>query len=152
MVSFKFLLFKQKLIAMLSHLVYISTRKNNCTDRDIERILEASRQNNAEKNITGALLYSETQFVQYLEGEYNDIVALYDHIKKDDRHHKAALISSCVIAERSFPSWQMGAKKLSSIDYQTDMTTDDRKVFEAVLAGKEQESSKAIALINKLFR
>lgn len=137
---------------MLSHLVYVSTRKKNCTDKEITQILEACRKNNLAKDITGVLLYSDTQFVQYLEGEYQEIIALYDHIKKDDRHQKAVMVSSCAIAERSFPSWQMGAKEFNKVTYDTDMTSDNKRIFETVLAGQEQQSSKTIALIKKLFK
>ena len=137
---------------MLSHLVYVSTRKKSCTDEEVALILEASRKNNASRNITGVLLYSETQFVQYLEGEYREIVALYDHIKKDDRHHNAVMVSSCAIAERSFPSWQMGTKEFHKIAFHAEMSPDDKRIFETVLAGQEQQSSKTIALIKKLFR
>ena len=137
---------------MLSHLVYVSARKKSCTDEEVALILEASRKNNASRNITGVLLYSETQFVQYLEGEYREIVALYDHIKKDERHHNAVMVSSCAIAERSFPSWQMGTKELNKIAFHTEMSPDDKRIFETVLAGQEQQSSKTIALIKKLFK
>ena len=137
---------------MLSHLVYVSIRKRNCTDKEITQILEACQKNNLARDITGVLLYSDTQFVQYLEGEYQEIIALYDHIKKDDRHHKAVMVSSCAIAKRSFPSWQMGAKKLDKIIYNTIMDAADKETFEAVLAGQEQQSNKTIMLIKKLFK
>ena len=137
---------------MLSHLVYVSTRKKNCTDKEIAQILETCRKNNLARDITGVLLYSETQFVQYLEGEYQEIVTLYDHIKKDDRHQNAVMVSSCAIAERSFPSWQMGTKEFHKIAFHAEMSQDDKRVFETVLAGQEQQSSKTIALIKKLFK
>lgn len=137
---------------MLSHLVYVSTRKSNCTDEEIAKILAACKKNNKDQDITGVLLYSDTHFVQYLEGAYSNIISLYDHIKKDDRHKNAVMISSSAIKERSFPSWQMGAKKFDNITYQTNMDAADKKVFESVLAGNEQQSSRAIALVKKFFK
>ncbi len=142
----------RSIIDMLSHLVYVSTRKNNCTQEEIEKILDACKRNNKEQDVTGVLLYSDTQFVQYLEGDYKQIINLYDHIKADDRHKNAVMICSSPIQERSFPSWQMGAKKLENITYRTQMDIADKEIFASVLAGQEQQSSKAIALLQKFFK
>lgn len=137
---------------MLSHLVYVSSRMKHCTEEEIAKILAACQKNNQHKDITGVLLYTDSHFVQYLEGNHQEIMGLYDHIKKDDRHAKAMLISSSPIRERSFPSWQMGAKKLDQVTYHGEMSQEDQAAFESVLAGQEQQSSKAIALVKKLFK
>ncbi|MGB5978359.1 MAG: BLUF domain-containing protein, partial [Cyclobacteriaceae bacterium] len=124
---------------MLSNLVYISNRKPNCSQKEIDQILEASARNNKELDITGVLLYSEAKFVQYLEGEYNVIMDLYDKIKKDDRHNNAVLISNSVVKERAFPSWQMGEKiiDLKSIEYGSAISPEDKKEFQKILSGEE---------------
>jgi hypothetical protein len=139
---------------MLSHLIYVSTRKPNCSAEEIEKILASCKKNNAQYDITGVLLYSDTHFIQYLEGTYKEIIALYDKIKTDQRHKNAMLISSSPIQSRSFPSWQMGAKKIDSkdIQYRTDITSDEKKVFDAILAGKTHETGNAINLIKKFFK
>lgn len=139
---------------MLSHLVYVSNRKPNCTEEEIQKILIACKNNNATLDITGVLLYSDLQFVQYLEGEYRQIIALYDKIKLDNRHKNAVLISSAQISERAFPSWQMGAKKFdsSSINFLTDIQESDKGVFRDILSGKNQEGNKAMMLVKKFFK
>jgi hypothetical protein len=136
---------------MLSNLVYISNRKSNCTPDEIAKILSACVRNNKELDITGVLLYSESKFVQYLEGEYKSIMALYDKIKLDNRHSNAVLISNGIINNRTFPSWQMGYKKvdLNSIEFNTALSEEERKEFQNVLSGKE--SNKAMPIIKKLF-
>ncbi len=139
---------------MLSHLVYVSTRTPICTDAEIQKILASCTKNNSSLDITGVLLYSNTNFVQYIEGEYQGIISLYDKIKNDDRHKSAVLISSAPINERSFPSWQMGSKKIdtSTIEFQTTMHDADKKIFNEILAGKNQEGNKALLLIKKFFK
>jgi hypothetical protein len=139
---------------MLSHLVYVSARKSNCTEEEIQKILASCKANNAAIDITGVLLYSDTHFIQYLEGEYKQIIGLYDKIKTDNRHKNAVLVSSAQIEGRSFPSWQMGAKKIdsSSIDFVTDVTATDKAVFNAIISGKNQEGNKAQMLIKKFFK
>jgi hypothetical protein len=139
---------------MLSHLIYVSNRAQNCTQAEIEKILESCKKNNFKYDITGVLLYSNTKFVQYIEGEYKEIMGLYDRIKGDPRHTNAVLLTSSPISERSFPSWQMGAKKFdtASIDFKTSVNEGDKIVFESILSGKKAEDNKAIALMKKFFK
>jgi hypothetical protein len=61
---------------MLSHLIYVSNRAQNCTQSEIEKILESCKKNNVQYDITGVLLYSDTKFVQYIEGQYKEIMGL----------------------------------------------------------------------------
>jgi hypothetical protein len=139
---------------MLSQLVYVSVRKSICTEEEIQKILAACKKNNAGLDITGVLLYSDTNFVQYLEGEYKQIIGLYDKIKSDDRHKNFVLITSSPIKERSFPSWQMGAKKFDNdtIEYQTEMSASDKDTFKSILSGKNQDGNNALVLMKKFFK
>lgn len=138
---------------MLSQLVYVSVRSSNCTEEEIQNILAACKRNNKEKDVTGVLLYSETHFVQYLEGEYSKISSLYDKIKLDNRHKDALMINTAPIKERSFPSWQMGSKKFNNdeIEYQTELNPSERVAFKSLLAGKES-NQQTIKLIKKFFK
>jgi hypothetical protein len=139
---------------MLSQIVYVSVRKPNCTEAEIEKILDSCKKNNGQVDITGVLLYSETQFIQYLEGAYREIIGLYDKIKLDDRHKNISLIASAPIKVRTFPSWQMGVKKFDtqSIEFKTDIDHSGKELFNAILSGKNQEPDKAVALIKKFFK
>jgi hypothetical protein len=139
---------------MLSHLVYVSTRTADCTDDQIQKILFSCRKNNAGIGITGVLLYSETNFVQYLEGDYKTIIGLYDRIKTDTRHKNVVMITSAPIQERSFPSWQMGARHFghSAVDFKTDISEEDGVIFNSILSGKAQDNNRALSLMKKLFR
>ncbi|MCX2743208.1 BLUF domain-containing protein [Mangrovivirga sp. M17] len=137
---------------MLSHLVYLSKRTPNCTNEEIDKILQSCNKNNKEFDLTGVLLYSDKQFVQYLEGEYNEIFGLYDKIKDDPRHNQIVLITSGPIENRAFPSWQMGAKKMDfdSIEFQTYMSPSEQADFKKILEG--QENNNALTLVKKFFK
>lgn len=137
---------------MLSHLVYISKREPKCTDEEIEKILRACQENNSKIDTTGVLLYTDKQFVQYLEGEYKKIMGLYDKIKGDERHKKVALITSGPIKERLFPSWEMGSKELdfNNIQYNSNITLEDKVEFDKIMAG--EETTRAMTVIKKLFK
>ena len=139
---------------MLAHLAYVSVRKKICTDEEIEKILATCKINNAPLDITGVLLYSDTRFIQYVEGESTSLLKLYDKIKKDVRHEKAVMISYNPISARIFPSWQMGSRKIAADDvsFVTDITPGDEEVFKKIMSGKETEGSKVQNLLMKFFK
>lgn len=139
---------------MLAHLAYVSVRKKNCTDQEIDKILASCKTNNAPLDVTGVLIYSDTRFVQYVEGESAVLTSLYDKIKKDPRHERAVMISYSPISSRIFPSWQMGSRKLASDDvsYLTDITSEDKMEFTNILSGKETEGGKVRDLLQKFFK
>ena len=138
---------------MLVQIIYVSNRKTNCTEKEIEEILKACKKNNASLHLTGVLLYNEHKFLQLVEGEYKVTMEMYDKIKKDNRHENCILISSLFIKERSFPSWQMGLKKVdNSLEIISDISESEKKYFQQLIAGKqENDGSKAVQLIKKIF-
>ena len=77
---------------MLSQLIYTSIRTSECTDSEIDKILDSCKRNNFGIDITGVLLYSDKIFIQYLEGNSKLILELYDKIKLDKRHKNAMLM------------------------------------------------------------
>lgn len=139
---------------MLSNIVYVSQRATHCTDEEIQKILDSCIRNNKTINITGVLLYSDNYFVQYIEGKYSEIMALYDKIKGDNRHKNPVLISCTPTSQRLFPSWQMGAKKFNtgSISFDTNINDQDKEVFHDILQGKTEHSKHAVSLIKKFFK
>jgi hypothetical protein len=138
---------------MLSQLTYVSSRNATCTEAEIEKILASCKKNNPSLGITGILLYSDTKFIQMVEGESKIILQLYDKIKTDKRHGNCMMISYGSISEKSFPSWHMGARKLASneVDFKTDITKEDKDLFNNILSGKEENGSKVLTLLKKFF-
>lgn len=139
---------------MLAHLAYVSVRKSTCTDLEIEKILASCKKNNPPLQITGVLLYSENKFIQYVEGESGDLMTLYDKIKKDPRHEKVVMISYSPIANKIFPSWHMGNRKITSneIDFMTEINTSDKSVFKKIMDGEQEEGVKVQQLLAKFFK
>ena len=138
---------------MLSQLVYVSNRKPNCTEEEIEKILASCKKNNPPLNITGVLLYSEKKFIQLVEGESKVIMELYDKIKKDDRHSYTRMVALGAIKEKSFPSWHMGSKKIKDkdVDYRTDISKEDEKIFDNILNGKEENGDRVLKILKTFF-
>jgi len=138
---------------MLSQLVYVSNRKSNCTQDEIDKILASCKKNNPTMDITGVLLYSDTKFIQLVEGEAKVIMGLYDKIKKDARHSNPKMISYGAIREKAFPSWHMGTRSMTKdgIDFKTEISNHDKSVFASILGGQEEDGQKVLNLLKKFF-
>ncbi len=138
---------------MLSQLVYVSNRKSMCTQEEIDKIVASCKKNNPGRGITGVLLYSDVKFIQLVEGESNVITELYDKIKKDPRHSNTIMVSYGPIKEKSFPSWHMGTRLLTQneIKFKTDISNDDKAVFNKILSGKDEDGQKVLNMLKKFF-
>lgn len=95
----------------LYRLVYVSTSlvsdDADTARRQIDDILAASRRNNAAAEITGALLFSDTNFAQVLEGPRDAVERLYETLNTDVRHKDLLLLQTEPLAVRQFPQWSM---------------------------------------------
>lgn len=141
------------MINNLYRLIYTSSRRPKCDDNEIQNILSSCKKNNPGKNITGVLLHSEKRFIQYLEGDKNEIMNLFEHIKKDDRHGGVNLRDHSSIEERIFPSWHMGYKDVNTHDanFDTRISMSDRKVFQDLLNDRESANEKGIRILKLFF-
>ena len=97
-------------------LIYISTAARRVSVDDLQAILLTSIQHNSKKNITGLLLYDQGTFCQALEGEADDVHALFSKILEDDRHTGIIKIFDDEIPMRDFSSWSMNCINLDHYD------------------------------------
>ncbi|MCW2283243.1 hypothetical protein M2323_001012 [Rhodoblastus acidophilus] len=95
----------------LYRLIYHSSSRMVGADDDLDgalrAILAASRRNNLDVGVTGALMFTARCFVQVLEGPRAEVERLFQKIKRDERHGGVALVSFGPVAERAFPHWSM---------------------------------------------
>lgn len=97
-------------------LTYVSYAEHAMNTEELNALLAESKNKNAEKNITGMLLYRDRYFIQVLEGEEDVVTDLYERIKEDPRHTNVLLVSKDKIEERSFGDWSMGYKNLDHLE------------------------------------
>jgi hypothetical protein len=95
-------------------LAYVSSTKGLLTVDAIEKILVVSREKNRKLGITGMLLYKGGNVLQVLEGEKQEVVALFEVIRKDERHGGVIKLYQNNIKERDFPEWTMGFHELNA--------------------------------------
>jgi hypothetical protein len=93
----------------LYHLIYESRATQPFSDLDLLSLLRHSRGHNAQRGLTGMLLYSpEGRFLQVLEGKKAEVEALYQHINKDARHTACVVLLAGPLVARRFAEWRMG--------------------------------------------
>jgi len=99
----------------LLQLAYLSAVSAQWTAFDTSAILQVSRRNNAQRAITGLLLYGKRQYLQVLEGEPKSVTALFEVIRTDARHTGVTEIFRRPIEQRDFADWSMAFQELSRV-------------------------------------
>ena len=99
---------------MTHQLVYISSAQIDDLGAEVDQILDASRRNNAANSVTGMLLFAQGTFFQVLEGEEDDVRAVYRRISKDPRHSDVITLLDQDVSERQFAEWSMGWSRIPS--------------------------------------
>ena len=73
----------------------------------VRTILAASRRNNVQAGVTGALLFNAGCFGQVLEGHPRAVETTFERIQRDPRHGDVSLLAFAPITDRAFPNWSM---------------------------------------------
>lgn len=107
--------------------MYMSTATIDFSNEELEELLEKARVNNKKRNITGLLIVKGRTFIQCLEGKEEDVLAIYEKIKNDDRHRDLIELIEEDAHERYFPAWDMGYKNIRNL---TNIESDKLKDFE----------------------
>lgn len=95
-------------------LVYVSSAVNPLTQAELAGLLAKSRANNESLGISGMLLYKDGNFMQVLEGEEKQVLALSAKISRDPRHHGLMVLLKEHQPERTFSEWSMAFRDLNS--------------------------------------
>ena len=66
---------------MIYYLVYLSTATDHLGKGDLKILLEKSRAKNAQRSISGLLVYEDRDFIQILEGNKKTVIELFEKIK-----------------------------------------------------------------------
>ena len=73
----------------------------------VEAMVAKARISNAANDITGALLFTGTHFVQVLEGDAGPIDTLLRKLHADNRHDGLIITSRASLTKRRFAGWDM---------------------------------------------
>jgi len=102
----------------MHHIVYTSSVVGTASEGELKDILLKSRTKNAEHHITGMLLLSGNQWMQVLEGNQEDVAAIFGAIERDPRHTNVCKLADGQIAQRVFSEWSMGFATASPDEFE----------------------------------
>ncbi|WP_162914572.1 BLUF domain-containing protein [Desertibaculum subflavum] len=94
--------------ASFKMIVYVSAAAVPFRRETILALLDQSRRNNAQADITGMLLFHDGNFIQAVEGPESAVDALMQRIRRDPRHQGIIVMAEESVRERSFADWSMG--------------------------------------------
>lgn len=130
--------------------IYASRRSPALRDEDVERILLASRENNAAAGITGLLVCSGSRFLQTLEGPEPVVRALFERIAADPRHEDVLQLSVEPVSRRGFGLWTMGYAQVT--DRQLDVAVNSHDLMSAATLLGDVTDDAARAVLLQLVR
>ncbi|MBK8232007.1 MAG: BLUF domain-containing protein [Candidatus Eisenbacteria bacterium] len=115
----------------LYYIVYVSTATRLLGEAELRELLRKAQVANAERDITGLLLYHDGDFIQTLEGPRDAVETLFAKIAGDPRHRRVIRLMHGPLAKRQFPNWSMGLRRISDLSAEdarhfSDFLTADR--------------------------
>lgn len=99
----------------LWQLMYLCKSSVPFDDAALQQLLIKSQQKNLIRDISGFLIYHDSQFFQVLEGEKGKVHDLYDRITRDPRAGSCRIAREAAIVERDFPLWSMAYLPVASL-------------------------------------
>ncbi len=93
----------------LVRLVYVSslTLSSRLKASIFDEVEDHARNYNQQQGITGTLCYGNSHFLQCLEGEKAEVLALQKRIFADKRHKNIKILLLKTIEQRTFYDWRM---------------------------------------------
>ena len=131
------------------YLIYVSYATEPFSEEELSLLLNQSRVNNLQNEITGMLLYVDGKFIQVLEGNRVRVEALYEKISLDPRHKKVTPILEGIISHRNFDDWSMGFKVLNRKEFKEMSGFTDVNAFFG--EGFPQNEAHPVMVFLKLF-
>ena len=88
-------------------ITYVSSAVLHLRESSMQDLVEKCQGNNKRLGVTGVLDYSDGNFMQVIEGPDLVTHALYDQIKRDNRHRDVTAINIRPLEVREFQGWSM---------------------------------------------
>lgn len=135
----------------MQRLIYTSMARRRMSQRDIDRILMASRLYNEMTGITGLLVYHEKRFLQVLEGPIVELDKVYERIRRDWRHEDCRLLLKETIITRAFDQWEMAYRNHNDLIGRQRLQMIDIKGLVASLNTEDLTDNSALYVFLKAF-
>lgn len=100
----------------LARVGHVSALRDPLPRGDLDALLSTWRRRNAQRGITGLVLYDAGTIFQIIEGFPEDVVRLSETIGRDSRHRGVARLIHEAACERAFGDWSMGLGRIAAAD------------------------------------
>jgi hypothetical protein len=100
----------------LYEVLYCSTLAQDLPPGTVGSIASRARMRNAERDITGLLVFDGLRFCQHLEGPPEAIDALMQQIEEDPRHVDVRVVYQAPLAARRYSGFGMGLAECEGPD------------------------------------
>jgi hypothetical protein len=97
-----------KISTTLYEILYVSTLAPEAPLSAVADIAAKARRANAERDITGLLVFDGMRFCQQLEGGQKQVLALLERIRQDTRHINMQILHHGELAMRRFKRFSLG--------------------------------------------
>ena len=136
---------------MVYQIIYSSKSATPMQVDELEDLLEQARHRNAEKGITGALVYVDGAFLQILEGELQTIQDLMGKISRDFRHETVTVLQEGAIPSGSFSDWEMAYVSATREQVAEWAGLSGTIAIPEILSDLRQDSSRATQLAKSIL-
>ncbi|MFL1013035.1 BLUF domain-containing protein [Flavisericum labens] len=93
---------------MIKTICYISDSIKHESIDKLKSLYQKASVNNKKQNITGVLIYKNSNFLQVLEGEASSVDQTFNKIQEDKRHRNIFKVISTQIEQRIFEDYNFG--------------------------------------------
>lgn len=93
---------------------YVSTLNSETDLNEVKSLFDFVSIRNAEMKLTGVLFFSDNNFLQILEGDFDTVGGLFDKIEKDNMHHDVIKIIDEDETKRMFDNYFFGFLTVTS--------------------------------------
>lgn len=122
----------------LYFLLYISRSKAAMAESELMEMLRPIQQHNRLNGISGCLIHQHGEFMQLLEGKQQELYALRDKIRADNRHEAFRIVAEGPLNRRAFNDWGMVLHNLGSGNQPDFSSWQKRKISFSELADDPQ--------------
>lgn len=131
-------------------LIYKSRSAGSISKENLRDILYTSLENNRTGGVNGALLATSSHFLQFLEGDFDDVNATFFRIIGDPRHRDIKLVSFRQIDKPLFSQWRMRAFGIFDLNLELENSLKERFGEEDGCVFLPTEETSAIELVQEV--
>jgi hypothetical protein len=130
-------------------ILYVSAATQLLSAAQMQRLLDSARARNVQQGVTGVLLYSDGNFMQYLEGPNVGLSKIYKVISNSSQHHGMIELLREPLPAREFAEFPMAFRAVGMADMPT-VDSANTSVLRR-LAESQNPNSAARRLITKFW-